>query len=147
MLVNDAISLLARELRDVDLPYQFTDDDLFSALVDGVDELNAVYHQQFAVSGSGASAVISPEPDSTEKKIWLISSAIIIISGEKVRAAASAFVLSNAGGRTDLTGIPEALGSALGVFRGRLNKFIELAQRQITENQMISREKTRQVTE
>jgi len=144
MLVNDAISLLARELRDVDLPYQFTDDDLFSALVDGVDELN---HQQFAVSGSGALAIISPEPDSTEKKIWLISSAIIIISGEKVRAAASAFVLSNAGGRTDLTGIPEALGSALGVFRGRLNKFIELAQRQITENQMISREKTRQVTE
>ena len=147
MLVNDAISLLARELRDVNLPYQFTDDDLFSALVDGIDELNAIYHQQFLVSGSGASATISPEPDSTEKKIWLMSSAIILVNGERVRTAASALVLSNAGGRTDLTGLPEALGSALGGFRNRLSKFIELAQRQITENQMISREKTRQVTE
>ena len=147
MTINSLIPTLARELRDISLPYQFADDDLFSALVDGVNELNTLHYQQFEISGTGASAAIIPEPNNSEKKLWILASAIILVSGEKIRASANAFVISNAGGRTDLTGIPEALGSAIRILYGRLNKIIEAESRGVTESQMESREKTRQAVE
>ena len=147
MLINDAISLLARELRDTTTPYQFLDDDLYSALIDGVDDMNLEGSQEYEVSGSGASATIIPEPGNIDKKIWILCSAIQLLRGEKIKASATAMTISNAGGRTDLADIPAAIGSAMSDLKSRLSKAISLKHRALTEAQMESREKTRQVIE
>jgi len=147
MLINNAISLLARELRDVNTPYQFMDDDLYSALVDGVDELNTRGNREYEVVGTGSSATISPEPGITDKKVWILCSAIQILRGEKIKASATAMTLSNSGGRTDLTSIPEAIGSAVAILQTRVNQILFMERRMDVEGQMGSREKTRQVVE
>ena len=147
IFINDLIPLLARELRDVNLPYQFTDDDLFSALNDGIGLMNLEYIQQYDISGIGSNAIFSPDPPLNDQKIIVLYSAIQILSGEKVRASATAMAISNASGRTDLTSIPDALGSAISVLQRRLSRVLTESSRSDIESQMSSREKTRQEVE
>lgn len=144
MLVNSLIAILARELRDVSAPFQFTDDDLHSALIDAIDDMNIEYHQQHIITGTGVTAAISPEPDTFSKKIWILYGALQLMQGERMRNAAAAIVISNAGGRTDLTSIPEEIGNAVSALRARLNGYLTIVNRGLIEGQMEALEKTRQ---
>jgi len=144
--INSMIPALAREIRDVASPYQFSNDDLHSALVDGVGEMNSEHYQQYEVSGTGSTAIIAPDPDSVEQRIWLLFSAIILLRGEKVKATATALSISMPSGRTDLTDIPKEIGNAIDSLEKKLYRILNLLNRGLTEAQMASREKTRQET-
>lgn len=144
MLVNSLIATLARELRDVSSPFQFTDDDIHSALIDAVDDMNIEYPQQYAITGTGATAAISPEPDTFSKKVWILYGALQLMQGERMRNAAAAIVISNAGGRTDLTAIPQEIGAAVVALKVRLSNYLSIVNRNLVEAQMEALEKTRQ---
>lgn len=144
IFINDLIPLLARELRDVNLPYQFSDDDLFSALNDGLSLMNLDHIRQYDIVGAGSSSVFSPDPSLDDQKIIVLYGAIQLLSGEKVKASILSLVLSNAAGRTDLTSIPTAIENSLQSLQSRLNRIINELKRFDIESQMSSREKTRQ---
>lgn len=111
ILLNTLIAPLAREMGDTDSSnYYYTSSQLFSALNDSIDSYNEeAITQQYSKSGSGDSETISPDPSNTDKKLIVLYAALELTRGEIAKAARNAVIHSNPAGRTDLTGIVEAL--------------------------------------
>ena len=108
---RDLMPALSREMGDTDASnYYYSTDQLFSAINDGVQELNRrSYKQEFSVVSSGDTAYFSPDPSQLEQRLIVLCSALVLTEGEIQKAARNAVIHSNVAGKTDLTGPPEWL--------------------------------------
>lgn len=103
----DLIPRLAREVGDTDASnLYYTPDQLFSALNDGLDDMNEEMYQQYSVTGSGNTAYYTPEPNNVDKKLIVLYSARCLARGEMALASRTGIVHTNPAGRTDLSKRP-----------------------------------------
>ena len=108
---KDLIPFLAREMGDTDASnYTYTANQLFSAINDGILEINRRgYKTEYSVVGSGDGAYIMPEPNTAEKRLIVLCSALVLTEGEIQKSARNAIIHRNVAGHTDLTKIAEYL--------------------------------------
>lgn len=148
MLIADIIPKVERELQgEFDEVKQYTPDDLRAAVISGIEELSSLYTQQYVISGAGEVEAITPEPDVYGMMAIILSSAIVLLRRERIKASAVAMTISNASGRTDLSQVPNAFGTAIALMQSRLSLIINAEHRADVESQISAREMTRQATE
>lgn len=120
---RDLIPRLSREVGDVDSNnLYYSTNQLFSALNDGIEDLNEEMFQQYSVIGTGDNAYYSPEPDDREKRLIVLFSARALLRGELIKSARTAIVHSNPAGRTDMSKRPEALKMAIDIYTKKINR-------------------------
>lgn len=105
---KDLLPALAREVGDTDTSnLYYSNDQLFSAINDGLQDYNNEMFQQHSVVGSGNTAYFSPDPAVTIQRLLILFSARVLMRGELAKQARQAIVHSNVAGRTDLTQRPQ----------------------------------------
>ncbi len=107
-LQNDLVTKLQRETGDLDDSNRYyTNDQLFSAIDDGLQDYNEEMFQQYSIVGSGDTAYFSPDPSVTTQRLLVLFSARALMRGELAKQARQAIVHTNPAGRTDLSQRPE----------------------------------------
>ena len=107
-LQNDLVVKLQREVGDLDDSNRYyINDQLFSAIDDGLQDYNEEMFQQYSISGSGTTAYFSPDPDVTTQRLLVLFAARALMRGELAKQARQAIVHTNPAGRTDLSQRPE----------------------------------------
>lgn len=108
ILQNDLVVKLQREVGDLDDSNRYyTDDQLFSAIDDGLQDYNEEMFQQHSIVGSGDTAYFSPDPGVTIQRLLVLFSARALMRGELAKQARQAIIHTNPAGRTDLSRRPE----------------------------------------
>ena len=107
-LQNDLVAKLQREVGDLDDSNRYyTNDQLFSAIDDGLQDYNEEMFQQYSIVGSSTTAYFSPNPGVTTQRLLVLFSARALMRGELAKQARQAIVHTNPAGRTDLSQRPE----------------------------------------
>ena len=107
VLEIDLIPRLAREVGDTDSSnLYYTPDQLFSALNDGLEDMNEEMYQQYSVTGSGNTAYYVPTPSDIDKRLLVLYSARVLARGEMALSSRTGIVHTNPAGRTDLSQRP-----------------------------------------
>jgi len=108
VLEIDLIPRLAREVGDTDSSnLYYTPDQLFSALNDGLEDMNEEMYQQYSVTGTGNTAYYVPTPSDIDKRLLVLYSARVLARGEMALASRTGIVHTNPAGRTDLSKRPD----------------------------------------
>ena len=107
-LQNDLVVKLQREVGDLDDSNRYyTNDQLFSAIDDGLQDYNEEMFQQYSIVGSSTTAYFSPDPNIATQRLLVLFSARVLMRGELAKQARQAIVHTNPAGRTDLAQRPE----------------------------------------
>ena len=135
---KDLIGKLAREVGDTDdSNLYYTNNQLFSAINDGLDDYNEEMFQQYSVIGSSDTAYFSPDPDVLTQRLFVLFSARALMRGELAKQARQAIVHTNPAGRTDLSQRP-----------GWTDKIVERYDKKITKVKLeLSRQKVEEELE
>ena len=106
-LQNDLVAKLQREVGDLDDSNRYyTNDQLFSAIDDGLQDYNEEMFQQYSIVGSSTTAYFSPDPGVITQRLLVLFSARALMRGELAKQARQAIVHTNPAGRTDLSQRP-----------------------------------------
>ncbi len=141
ILLTSLMPQLAREVGDVDTTnLYYISNQLFSALNDGVDDFNEeALTQQYSKANTGDSETISPTPPLEDRRLIVFYAALALTRGEIAKSARAAIIHSNPAGRTDLTGVVEALEALAERIEEKIEK-VKLNRRQVAVEKEVTDE-------